>query len=207
MSQDENTKPPPPSSFGGSIINPANALTTVRLLLVPLLAWYVVGDQWLHAAVTITFAIITDIYDGKLARLYNSASPLGGFFDHGTDALLVSVSAWALAEAGLIHPWLWPFILFAFAQYALDSNILQGRVLRTSKLGRYNGIGYYVLACAAIGSQTLAVLLDAPLQHWPPLQRSLQWLDLAIALAAWLLLASTILSIGERLIHLLRKDL
>ena len=88
MSQDENTKPPPPSSFGGSIINPANALTTVRLLLVPLLAWYVVGDQWLHAAVTITFAIITDIYDGKLARLYNSASPLGGFFDHGTDALL-----------------------------------------------------------------------------------------------------------------------
>lgn len=202
MSKDKSTKPPPPRAFGSSIVNLANALTAIRLLLVPLLAWYVVGDQWLFAAITITFAIITDIYDGKLARLFNSASPLGGFFDHGTDALLVSASAWALAEADLIHPWLWPFILFAFAQYALDSNILQGRVLRTSKLGRYNGIGYYVLACAAIGSQTLAVLLDVPL-----LKVGLQWLDRAVALAAWLLLASTILSIGERLIHLLRKDL
>jgi cardiolipin synthase len=206
MSRDKSAKSVRPNASGGSIVTPANVLTAIRLLLIPLLVCTIIGAQWPMAAITITLAIATDVYDGKLARHYDSASPLGGFFDHGTDALLVSSSAWALAQTGLIHPWLWPFIGLAFAQYALDSKILLGRVLRTSKLGKYNGIGYYALACTAIGSQTLAVLFQTPLQHWPLLQQSLQWLDRGVALAAWLLLASTILSMGERGIHLLRTD-
>ena len=40
----------------------------------------------------------------------------------------------------------------------------------------------------------------------PLLEHGLHWLDRGVALAAWLLLASTILSMAERLIHLLRKD-
>ena len=206
MSKDRSARPIHLSTRRGSIVNPANVLTAIRLLLIPILVWAIVGTQWLTAAITIALAIVTDIYDGKLARHYNSASPLGGFFDHGTDALLVSSSAWALAQNGLIHAWLWPFIGFAFAQYALDSKILQGRVLRTSKLGKYNGIGYYVLACTAIGSQTLAVVFQTSLQQSPLLAQCLRWLDHAVALAAWLLLASTILSMGERGLHLLRTN-
>ena len=38
------------------------------------------------------------------------------------------------------------------------------------------------------------------------LEQGLHWLDRGVALAAWLLLASTILSMAERLIHLLRTD-
>ena len=206
MSKDRSAKAIRRNRSGGSIVNPANVLTGIRLLLIPLLVWSIIGAQWLIAATTIALAIVTDVYDGKLARHYNSASALGGFFDHATDALLVSSSAWALAQKGLVHPWLWPLIGLAFAQYALDSKILQGRVLRTSKLGKYNGIGYYVLACTAIGSQTLAAVFQMPLQHWPLLVQCLQWLDRGVALAAWLLLASTILSMAERGIHLLRKD-
>lgn len=206
MSKDRSARSIRKNRPGGSIVNPANGLTAIRLLLIPFLIWTVVSAQWLMAAAMLTLAIVTDVYDGKLARHYNSASPLGGFFDHGTDALLVSSCAWALAQAGLIHSWLWAFIGLAFAQYALDSKILLGRVLRTSKLGKYNGIGYYVLASTAIGSQTLAALFLTPLQHWPLLEQCLAWLDAGVALAAWLLLASTILSMGERLIHLRRRD-
>ena len=204
MSKDKSATSVRRNASGVSIFNPANLLTAIRFLLIPLLVWTITGAQWLMAAITITLAIVTDVYDGKLARHYNNASPLGGLFDHGTDALLVSSSAWALAQTGLIHPWLWPIIGLAFAQYALDSRILLGRVLRTSKLGKFNGVGYYVLACTAIGSQTLTVLFQTPLQYWPLLQQCLQWLDRGVALAAWLLLASTILSMGERGIHLLR---
>ena len=205
MSKDRSAKLIHQNTSGSSVVNPANVLTAIRFLLIPFLVWNIIGAQWLMAATTIALAIVTDVYDGKLARHYNSASPLGGFFDHGTDALLVSSSAWALAQTGLIHPWLWPFIGLAFAQYAWDSKILLGRILRTSQIGKYNGIGYYVLACTAIGSQALAVLFLTPIQHRPLLER-LHWLDRGVALAAWLLLASTILSMAERLIHLLRTD-
>ena len=169
-----------------------------------MLAWYVVGDQWLHAAVTITFAI-TDIYDGKLARLYNSASPLGGFFDHGTDALLVSVSAWALAG------WSHPPVALAFHLIRLCAVRIRlqhpaGRVLRTSKLADTTALAitYWLVPLSAARRWRFCLMRRCNIGL---LQRSLQWLDLAIALAAWLLLASTILSIGERLIHLLRRDL
>ena len=110
MSRDKSAKSVRPNASGGSIVNPDNVLTATRLLLIPLLVWTIIGAQWLMAAITITLAIATDVYDGKLARYYNSASPLGGFFDHGTDALLVSSSAWALAQTGLIHPWHRPLI-------------------------------------------------------------------------------------------------
>ena len=206
MSKDRSAKLIHQNTSGSSVVNPANVLTAIRFLLIPFLVWNIIGAQWLMAATTIALAIVTDVYDGKLARHYNSASPLGGFFDHGTDALLVSSSAWALAQTGLIHPWLWPFIGLAFAQYAWDSKILLGRNLRTSQIGKYNGIGYYVLACTAIGSQALAVLFLTPFQHRPLLEHGLHWLDRGVALAAWLLLASTILSMAERLIHLLRTD-
>ena len=94
------------------------------------------------AASTIALAIVTDIYDGKLARHYNSASPLGGFGSRHRCARLPCSSAWALAQNGLIHAWLWPFIGFRFfAQYALDS-----KILRAAFYARANWVNTMALA-------------------------------------------------------------
>lgn len=186
-----------------SFVNTANSLTMIRLVLAPVLGWSITHGHWWLAAFTVLGAIASDVLDGKLARSQGTASSFGGFFDHATDAIFVSTGAWALAAVDLINPWLWPLIGIAFLQYTLDSNSLRGQQLRTSKLGKYNGIGYYALVSAAIGCQTLlstSLLSPAGL---PMLQELLSTLHNAVEATAWLLLISTLISMVDRLRHVI----
>ena len=153
-------------------MNAANSLTMIRLVSAPVLGWSITHGHWWLAAFIMAGATASDVFDGKLARSQGTASPFGGFFDHATDAIFVSIGAWALAAVGLINPWLWPLIGIAFLQYALDSNSLRGHELRTSKLGRYNGVGYYALVGSAIGYQALlSTTLPSPAR--PPILQEL----------------------------------
>ena len=188
-----------------SFFNAANSLTMVRLISAPLLGWSIIKGFWWLAAATMCVAIASDVFDGMLARRRNTASAFGGFFDHATDAIFVSSGAWALATVNLINPWLWSFIGIAFIQYTLDSNSLRGQRLRTSKLGKYNGIGYYALISTAVGCQALASLLALSGTHMPLLSGMLSLLHSGIAVAAWFLLASTVISMFDRLRHLVAQ--
>ncbi|NCF44403.1 MAG: hypothetical protein GWP70_06215 [Proteobacteria bacterium] len=183
----------------------ANVLTATRLCLSPLLGWQIVLGAWWAAAIIMAVAVATDVYDGKLARANGTVSAWGGLFDHGTDAVLVSTGIWALATTGLINAWLWPLILIAFLQYALDSKALSGQVLRTSKLGKYNGIGYYILLSSGIAISLFDHLLLLTGQAPGVLTAALDWLAKLLNFAAWLLLLTTVASMTDRLIHLLRK--
>jgi phosphatidylglycerophosphate synthase len=111
-------------------------------------------------------------------------SKLGGALDHGSDFVFVSVGLLALAWRGAI-PWLLPpLVAIAFAQYVIDSLWIDRRPeLRMSAIGRYNGIFYFVPAGVDIGVRLgLAVLA-----------RPNRWLG-------WLLVATTLISIGDRLL-------
>ena len=98
---------------------------------------------------------MSDILDGKIARKQGNSSPLGGFFDHATDAILVTTGCLALAQSEIIGFGLVWLIPTAFIQYSLDSRILSGYALRSSSVGRINGIGYFVLICTSVGSYLL----------------------------------------------------
>ena len=161
----------------------ANALTAIRLAFIPAACLATAfGDWWLAAAI-FTIATVSDALDGYVARRFNQASPLGGLFDHSTDALYVAGGVYALALNGMVTPWLAPLILIAFAQYMLDSRALAGQPLRASFLGRNNGIAYFVLLGTGIGYQALG----------------LYWLAIVVSIGAWLLVVSTVLSILDRL--------
>ena len=167
----------------------ANLLTLLRLLIAPLLVWLLLNEDWWPAAITLFIAILSDIFDGKIARKMNQASAFGGLFDHATDAIFVSSAAWALAQLGLINQFLWTLIVLAFVQYTLDSKALSGKVLRSSTLGRYNGIAYFVLVCICVGFQCLSLQLLNPMLAW----------------AAWVLVATSLISMGDRLYSLVRQ--
>ena len=81
----------------------ANLLTLLRLLAAPLLVWLLLNEDWWLAAITLFIAILSDIFDGKIARKMNQATAFGGLFDHATDAVFVSSAAWALAQLGFIN--------------------------------------------------------------------------------------------------------
>ena len=164
----------------------ANLLTLLRLLSIPLLVWLIINERWWLATAMLFIAILSDIFDGKIARKMNQATAFGGLFDHATDAILVSAASWALAQLGLINGLLWVLILLAFTQYTLDSKALSGQILRSSKLGRYNGIAYFALICLCVAFQCFPLQILNPVLSW----------------VAWTLVATSLLSMGDRLYSL-----
>ena len=99
----------------------ANLLTTIRVAALAPSVYAILQQMWWLAAALFAVAVITDIYDGKVARRLHQTSPFGGLFDHATDAAFVTLSTWAIAELNLINPWLPWLIVIAFVQYMLDS--------------------------------------------------------------------------------------
>ncbi len=168
----------------------ANLLTAIRLAALPPIIWCIGQQRWWAAAALFIVAVVTDVFDGKLARRLHQTSPAGGLFDHGTDALFVTCGCWAIAQLDLINPILPWLIPLAFIQYMLDSKALQGIPLRMSTLGRYNGVAYYVVLGSAIGGQALT---------W-------HWLSLPVTILAWLLVLTTLLSMLDRALTLWRSQ-
>ena len=171
-------------------LTPANGLTAARLLAIGPSVWAIAAERWEIAGILFTLSVLTDMLDGPLARRLGQASAAGGLFDHLTDALYVAACLAALAAAGYLNVWLPGLVLLAFVQYLLDSRALAGAELRTSLLGRYNGIAYFVL----VG---IPVLREALGLSWPA--------DVWIASLGWLLLASTLISMADRALALIRR--
>jgi cardiolipin synthase len=162
----------------------ANALTALRLAIAPLLAIAIAREHPVVAVLLLTSAIATDFADGVVARRYGETSPLGGLLDHAVDATLCVLGLAALARLGAV-PWpLSPLVALAFAQYVVDSRSHRGRPLRASRLGRWNGIAYYVVIATPIVRDTLG-------WSWPG-ARLVWWLGAA-------LVASTLVSMVDRL--------
>ena len=168
----------------------AHALTGTRLLMVVPAAWaFSRPDRvsvWLLVAL-VTVAIVTDVYDGPLARAAGTASPGGMLFDHTTDFLFVTSGLAGAALAGLVPVLLPVLIVVAFSQYVLDSYFLhRQKQLRMSVLGRWNGILYFVplvqIVIARMGSLPILPGLAAAL----------------VRPCATLLVATTLLSIADR---------
>lgn len=166
------------------LLNAANALTGIRLAAAPALAAAIAAGAWVPAAALFGLAIATDFADGAVARRRGETTRIGGFLDHATDALFVTFGLAALAAAGQLTGLLPVLVAAAFAQYALDSRIGAGGALRGSALGRWNGIAYYVM----VG---IPVVRDALGLAWPPAG--------LVAALAWALVASTAISMAERL--------
>jgi phosphatidylglycerophosphate synthase len=138
---------------------------------------------WLVSGGLFLLAVASDLVDGALARRRDQVTKIGGLIDHAADATFVTVTITCMAlqqDRSLLLSFL---IILAFAQYVLDSQAHRGQRLIASSLGRYNGIGYFLLA----GALLLAEVIPAP---------SL-WGD-ALMLAYWAMIITTVLSILDR---------
>ncbi len=169
----------------------ANAVTGLRLLCAPALATALFAGAAELAAVVFGLAVATDLADGWIARRFGESSHFGGALDHAADAVFVTTGTAALAGLGLLPTVLPILIGLAFLQYVLDSRLLEeaSARLRPSVLGRWNGIAYFF----AVG---IPVLRDALGVGWPAAE--------LVRGIGWLLVASTLLSMGDRFLLLQR---
>ena len=168
----------------------AHTLTGLRLALALPLAVAFAQPGYLHAglvAALLTVAIFSDLLDGAAARRQGTASARGQLFDHATDCLFVAAALTGAALSGRVTALLPVLVVLAFAQYVVDSWWLhREKRLRMSAIGRWNGIGYFV---------PLVVLAAAPLEVIPGQSVAL---TLLAAITAWVLVASTVVSIVDR---------
>lgn len=168
-----------------------NLLSISRALLAPVALLVIIEGNWLMAAWILVAALVTDIGDGLLARRWQQTSALGGLLDHGSDAILVTAILAGLAVNGYVTPLLPVLVVLAFSQYTLDSKALQGKPLRASKIGRYNGILYFIVSGFPI--------LQPVVGLYPLSDQHILWFS-------WLLVVSTLISMTDRALALLRSE-
>ncbi|MEV7973052.1 CDP-diacylglycerol--glycerol-3-phosphate 3-phosphatidyltransferase [Cellulomonas sp. NPDC089187] len=161
------------------VLNVANVLTVLRIVVVPFFGWALVVDggesvTWrLVATGLFVLAAITDQVDGHLARRMDLITDLGKLLDPIADKLLVGAALVLLAVLGEL-PWWVPAVILAreLGITVMRFFLLKYLVLPASRGGKIKT----VLQIAAL---TLFLL---PLDHLPGF----------VAVVAWVLMVAAV---------------
>ena len=98
--------PVPAEGRSDQVVNIPNALSLLRLLLVPLFFWLVIAghDGW--ALVVLAVSGFTDYLDGNLARRWHQVSRVGQLLDPVADRLYILATLLGLAWRDVVPWWL-----------------------------------------------------------------------------------------------------
>jgi CDP-diacylglycerol---glycerol-3-phosphate 3-phosphatidyltransferase len=95
----------------GSALNLPNLLTTIRIVVVPILAWLLFKESAetdanrIIAGTIFIVAALTDIADGTIARRWNLITNFGKIFDPIADKALIGVALIGLSYLNLLDWW------------------------------------------------------------------------------------------------------
>lgn len=120
------------------VLNIANALTVLRLLLVPVFVWLMLqpGDLWrLVAVIVFGGAALTDRLDGQLARSRNLVTDFGKIVDPIADKALTLSAFVLLSVDGLL--WWWVTILIVVRE--LGITVMRFFMLRRAVMAASRG--------------------------------------------------------------------
>ena len=160
-------------------MNLPNALTGLRILLVPLLV-VVLLTRWRHGlflgAGIFGLAVLTDYLDGYLARRRNQVTRLGILLDPIADKLLTASAFISLVELNAVPAWM---VL-----------IIVGRELVITGLRNVASNRGLLIPASALGKgkmvfQVVAIFLLLFSLHWPALKvpaLAALWVVVALAL-------------------------
>ena len=103
-------------------LNVPNAVTAVRVLLSPIIAWSLCQEEFLAAGIMVLIAASTDGLDGFLARRLGQSSLGGALFDLVADQILfipnlvVAIAAGLFSRTDDLMPWNpYPFAVVVIA--------------------------------------------------------------------------------------------
>ncbi|MCI2240304.1 CDP-diacylglycerol--glycerol-3-phosphate 3-phosphatidyltransferase [Paenibacillus sp. TRM 82003] len=173
-----------------------NALTVLRLLLVPLFVWFLAEDggrdwRWrLAAAAVFAAASITDRYDGHLARRWGTVSDFGKVADPLADKALIGSALVVLSLQGRVPWWMTALILAREVLVTLLRFLLirRGTILPADRGGK-------VKTVVQIAAVALFVLPLPDWAHWP------SWLVMLAAVVLTLTSARGYFTAGLKLLR------
>jgi CDP-diacylglycerol---glycerol-3-phosphate 3-phosphatidyltransferase len=144
-------------------LNLPNALTLLRIFLVPVLFVVLVtrveGHIYLGVAIFVV-AVITDYLDGYFARRRNEVTRLGILLDPLADKLLIAAALLSLVEMGLVPAWVVMIVLARELAVTGLRNVAAGRgmLIRASGLGKAKMVAQVTAVLLLLLSRALPAL-------------------------------------------------
>lgn len=112
------------------MLNVPNAITAARLVLVPVMGYFLAASAYGVALIVFMVVAFTDFIDGYIARAFRLVSTLGATLDPIADKLNMFIATVLLAWQGLMPIWL------AVAIVARDVVIVGGVLAYRLAVGR-----------------------------------------------------------------------
>ena len=138
-------------------LNIPNIITLFRVILVPVIICFILGEKYGTALTLFLVAGISDAADGFIARRFNMRSELGATLDPLADKILIIATVLALGRLGLLPVWLMLVIVcrdLVIAGGALTWHFTIGRVemapIFMSKVNTFVQVGMiFLILCHA----------------------------------------------------------
>jgi len=131
----------PLASAEREIINLPNAITLLRIGLIPVLFFLLTspGETWsLIIAIIFVCAALTDLLDGYIARRYQIVTTMGKFLDPVADKIIVNTAMILMIPIGRIPAWMVAIIIIR--DFVVDGMrsiaSSEGVVIDASNLGK-----------------------------------------------------------------------
>ncbi|MDR2896824.1 MAG: CDP-diacylglycerol--glycerol-3-phosphate 3-phosphatidyltransferase [Propionibacteriaceae bacterium] len=151
------------------VVNLPNALTVLRLVMVPLFAWMLLAHphdiswRWWTTAVFV-IALLTDLADGKIARKYGLITNFGKLADPIADKAITGMAMIGLSILGEL--WWWVTIIILIREWGIT-------------IMRFMIVKYGVQAADRLGKMKTLTQTIALVALLMPLVIYLGWSDLA----------------------------
>ncbi len=127
-----------------------NQLSILRIILTPIFVILLLSDNliaWYFSLGVFTIAVLTDWYDGYIARKYDNISKLGKFLDPLADKVLIITSLIMFNRLGYIPNWiilviiLRDLVITSLRIYVINSN----NPVRTNFFGKIKTFGQLIV--------------------------------------------------------------
>jgi cardiolipin synthase (CMP-forming) len=139
-----------------------NLLTVSRVLLTPLLMWFLMNHKINQALVVFVIAGLTDVLDGLIARLFDQKSRFGAILDPLADKFLLVSSFLMLGRLGLVPLLLVVIVVLRDVVIVVGTSalfLLGVRVeMRPTLLGKLTTLTQLLTVLGALGSALVDVV-------------------------------------------------
>lgn len=146
------------------MLNIPNSITLMRMILVPVIVWLILGNQMLAAFLVFVIAGVSDALDGLIAKQFDMVTPLGTYLDPLADKiLLVSIYVTLGIQADLPS---WLVIMVVSRDILIVGGILLTFLMELSvdiapsKVSKINTFCQISLAAYVLGDRGLDIGYD-----------------------------------------------
>lgn len=126
---------------GAAIINLPNAVTMLRICIIPVLFFLLFDPDRLWSLIIASLfimAALTDLLDGYLARRYHIVTNIGKFLDPIADKIIVNTAMIVMIPIGRIPAWIVAIIIIR--DFIIDGirtiATSEGMIIDASKIGK-----------------------------------------------------------------------